>query len=50
MLKVLCFDCGGMFEVPYYASRPTQACPKCHPHYYHEVNCACSGCMPDDKM
>jgi len=29
MLNVLCFDCGGMYEVAYGTSTPTKACPKC---------------------
>ena len=29
MPKVLCFDCGGMFEVSYQTSKPTKQCPKC---------------------
>lgn len=26
---VLCFDCGGSFEVSYDTPNPTKACPKC---------------------
>lgn len=29
MPKVLCFNCGGMFEVDYDTKNPTQKCPKC---------------------
>ena len=29
MLDVLCFDCGGMFQVPYGVLNPTKQCPKC---------------------
>ncbi len=46
MLNVLCFNCGGMFELPAYVEKPTSKCPRCNPAYYHEVNCACSLCMP----
>jgi uncharacterized paraquat-inducible protein A len=28
-LTVLCFDCGGSFNVPYDTPNPTRACPKC---------------------
>lgn len=31
MLDVLCFDCGGMFQVPYGTKEPTSKCPKCKP-------------------
>ena len=26
---VLCFDCGGTFEVSYETPNPTKSCPKC---------------------
>lgn len=29
MPKVLCFDCGYMFEVAYGTPNPTLKCPKC---------------------
>jgi DNA-directed RNA polymerase subunit RPC12/RpoP len=29
MPAVLCFDCGGMFEVTYDNPKPTKSCPKC---------------------
>lgn len=29
MLNVLCFDCGGMYQVPYGVSNPTKQCAKC---------------------
>jgi DNA-directed RNA polymerase subunit RPC12/RpoP len=29
MLKVLCFDCGAMFEVSIDTASPTKQCPKC---------------------
>ena len=29
MLDVLCFDCGGMFQVSYETANPTKQCPKC---------------------
>ena len=29
MPQVLCFDCGGTFEVDYDTPKPTQQCPKC---------------------
>jgi DNA-directed RNA polymerase subunit RPC12/RpoP len=29
MPKVLCFDCGGNFEVDYDTAEPTKQCPKC---------------------
>lgn len=29
MPKVLCFDCGYMFEVAYGTKEPTKQCPKC---------------------
>jgi len=29
MPKVLCFDCGGSFEVDYDTPKPTQQCPQC---------------------
>ena len=29
MPKVLCFDCGGSFEVKYEIKNPTKQCPKC---------------------
>jgi hypothetical protein len=29
MLNVLCFDCGGMFQVSYETPNPTKQCPKC---------------------
>jgi ribosomal protein S27E len=29
MLDVLCFDCGGMYQVAYGVSNPTKQCPKC---------------------
>jgi len=29
MLNVLCFDCGGMFKVPYGTKDLTKQCPKC---------------------
>jgi len=28
-LDVLCFDCGGMFQVPYGTKDITKQCPKC---------------------
>ena len=46
MANILCFNCGLMFEVPYFIKEPTDKCPKCNPAYYHEVNCACMLCMP----
>lgn len=29
MLDVLCFDCGGMYQVSYETKNPTKQCPKC---------------------
>jgi len=29
MLDVLCFDCGGMYQVPYGTKEITKQCPKC---------------------
>ena len=29
MLNVLCFDCGGMYQVPYGTKDITKKCPKC---------------------
>jgi Zn finger protein HypA/HybF involved in hydrogenase expression len=29
MLDVLCFNCGGMFQVPYGTKEITKQCPKC---------------------
>ena len=29
MLDVLCFDCGGMFQVAYGTKNITKQCPKC---------------------
>jgi predicted Zn-ribbon and HTH transcriptional regulator len=29
MPKVLCFDCGYMFEIAYGTPNPTAQCPKC---------------------
>ena len=29
MPKVLCFDCGGSFEVEFDIKNPTKQCPKC---------------------
>ena len=29
MLNVLCFDCGGMYQVPYETEDLTKQCPKC---------------------
>lgn len=31
MLNILCFDCGGMYQVPYGTTAPTKHCPKCYP-------------------
>lgn len=28
-LDVLCFDCGGMYQVPYDVPNPTKQCRKC---------------------
>jgi hypothetical protein len=28
--KVLCFDCGGTFNVEYGVANPTEQCPKCN--------------------
>jgi hypothetical protein len=29
MLNILCFDCGGMYQLPYGVPNPTSKCPKC---------------------
>jgi predicted Zn-ribbon and HTH transcriptional regulator len=36
MPNVLCFNCGGMFEVSYQTSNPTSACPKCQNKMFEE--------------
>ncbi len=33
---VLCFNCGGTFEVSYQTSKPTSACPKCQDKMFEE--------------
>jgi hypothetical protein len=39
MPTVLCFDCGGSFEVSYETANPTKKCPKCHKiKTYNEVS------------
>lgn len=30
MLNVLCFDCGGMYQVTYGTKNVTKVCPKCN--------------------
>ena len=36
MINVLCFNCGGMFEVSYQTPNPTSACPKCQDKMFEE--------------
>lgn len=44
MLDVLCFDCGGMFKVPYGTKEPTKKCPKCFPPDW------CDDCVVVDSI
>lgn len=44
--QLMCMNCKKMFKVPSYITDELDKCPDCNPEYYHEVNCACTLCMP----
>lgn len=51
MLKVLCFDCGVIFEVPYNTRQITKQCPQCKiPGYKQTPPDWCDDCTIQDSV